>query len=252
MDSLRAVWLFFVTPRYSPLAFCVFVLIPVWILYWWLGATCLESSLPEIRVEPVNSTGTQEAYQQDYSFTTDWFSKHIPVWEQVFAAYVGKSELEYLEVGVYEGMSALWMLDNVLTSDTAHLTGIDPFLGDYEQRFRENLELSGASEKATVIRGFSQLVLRDLTPDSYDIIYIDGSHATKDVLEDAVLCWRLLRKGGILIFDDYLWVGLGFHCEFDSAADYPKPAIDAFATCFKDEIEVMHNSSQLIIRKKEL
>lgn len=252
MQFLKRVRSFLVKPRYSPLAFCVFVLIPVWILYWWLGATCLESPLPEIRVDSENGAVTQRAYQHDYSFTTDWFSSHMPVWKRVLAAYVGKPSVEYLEVGLYEGMSALWMLDNVLTNETAHLTGIDPFLGDYEQTFAENLEQSGSSQKATVIKGFSQLVLRKLTPNSYDIIYIDGSHATKDVLEDAVLSWRLLKQGGILIFDDYVWIGLGFHCEFDAAGDYPKPAIDAFATCFSDEIEVIHNSSQLIIRKKQL
>ena len=53
----------------------------------------------------------------------------------------------------------------------------------------------------------SQVVLRRLPLETYDIIYIDGSHATSDVLEDAVLSYRLLKPGGLLIFDDYHWAG---------------------------------------------
>ena len=51
------------------------------------------------------------------------------------------------------------------------------------------------------------MVLRRLPLESFDIIYIDGSHAVNDVLEDAVLSFRLLKPEGILIFDDYRWVG---------------------------------------------
>ena len=32
-------------------------------------------------------------------------------------------------------------------------------------------------------------------------MYIDGSHAARDVISDAVLAWALLRPGGVLIFD---------------------------------------------------
>ena len=41
-----------------------------------------------------------------------------------------------------------------------------------------------------------------VTCQKYDIIYIDGSHEARDVLEDAVLAYRLLKIGGLLIFDD--------------------------------------------------
>lgn len=36
-------------------------------------------------------------------------------------------------------------------------------------------------------------------------MYIDGSHAAKDVIADAVLAWALLRPGGVLIFDGERW-----------------------------------------------
>lgn len=36
----------------------------------------------------------------------------------------------------------------------------------------------------------------------FDLIYVDASHVAIDVLQDAVVCWRLLEVEGILIFDD--------------------------------------------------
>lgn len=226
----------------------IFVLFPL-IALWWYDSIMWRSPLPSVQVEDERGGPSTVSFRKDYTFTEDWFSKNIPVWKRVLSPYLGQPNLRYLEIGVYEGMSVLWMLENVLTDETAHLTGIDPFLGDYKQRFSTNLKLSGYSEKTSIVEGFSQVVLRDLPLGSFDIIYIDGSHASRDLLEDAVLSWRLLKEGGILIFDDYRWLGLGSPCQFDSAADSPKTAIDSFTVCFRDELEVIHNSYQLIIRK---
>jgi predicted O-methyltransferase YrrM len=85
---------------------------------------------------------------------------------------------------------------------------------------------------------------------SFDIIYIDGSHAEDDVLEDAVLCSRLLKGGGILIFDDYRWAGFFASGTCDSPTDFPKAAIDRFVQVFHKQFEVIHNSYQLILKKR--
>ena len=39
----------------------------------------------------------------------------------------------------------------------------------------------------------------------FDVIYVDGSHFADDVLTDGINAWRLLKQGGIMIFDDLLW-----------------------------------------------
>ena len=33
------------------------------------------------------------------------------------------------------------------------------------------------------------------------VIYVDGSHVPQDVLTDAVMAWKLLKQGGIMILD---------------------------------------------------
>jgi len=39
----------------------------------------------------------------------------------------------------------------------------------------------------------------------FDFIYIDASHEPEDVIFDAVNSFRMLKKGGMIIFDDYAW-----------------------------------------------
>ena len=47
-------------------------------------------------------------------FSVDWFSNNIPTWNRYLKRFKGK-EVNAMEVGSYEGMSALWLLDNILT-----------------------------------------------------------------------------------------------------------------------------------------
>jgi predicted O-methyltransferase YrrM len=39
----------------------------------------------------------------------------------------------------------------------------------------------------------------------FDLIYVDGSHQASDVLTDSIITFQLLRVGGVMTFDDYVW-----------------------------------------------
>jgi hypothetical protein len=203
------------------------------------------TQLPAVRlVEESPANHPKAHYQKDYAFTgDDWFSQDVAHWEVALRPFKGRPNLQYLEVGLYEGRSALWALENVLTDPTSHLTGIDPFLGDYKDRWYANVEKSGQQARITTLVGYSQVELRKLPLDTFDIIYVDGSHSADDVLEDAVLSFRLLKKGSLLIFDDYQWHN-------PVVEDTPKPAIDAFYSVFGKHFEVLHNGYQVVLKKK--
>jgi hypothetical protein len=56
-------------------------------------------------------------------------------------------------------------------------------------------------------------------------------------LLDAILSFRLLRVGGVIAFDDYLWSE-----ELESGRDplrCPKPAIDAFTNLYLRKIDIL-------------
>lgn len=187
-----------------------------------------------------------------YRFTIDWFTHAIPSWEEALGPFAGKPDLRYLEIGVYEGRSLLWMLDNVLTHSGARATGIDPFLDKKsELLFRANLEKSGHAGKVTVIVGFSQTELRKLPLDSFDVVYIDGSHTADDVLADATLSFDLLRVGGLMIFDDYRWTGTQRGRTPLPPELRPQVAINAFITAYRNRVEVVYRGYQLMLRKRE-
>ena len=169
------------------------------------------------------------------------------MWKAALEPYRGRPGLRYLEVGLWEGRSFVWMLDHVLTHPSSHATGIDIVLYD---ALRANVARSGAEARVTLIEGSSQRELRKLEANSQDVIYIDGSHTADDVLEDLVLAWGLLKPGGLLILDDYGWDG----AEEASGRRLPdellpRIAIDAFVSAYRSAIEVLHRDYQVVLRR---
>ena len=163
-----------------------------------------------------------------------------------------------LEIGCYEGRGTCWILENML-SDTGTIFCIDPFMKvDNEQadsavrdsvlegRFNHNVNLSKKStQTVNVIPAISYTALAALISagTQFDFIYVDGDHTGEGAMTDACMSWGLLRKGGIMLFDDYFW---------DHAPDIldrPKAAIDAFMNTFTRRFKVTGVGYQIAIQK---
>lgn len=187
------------------------------------------------------------AAEPKYDFTSDWVTRNIALWTAQLKHVRGQPNLHALEIGSYEGRSAIWFLENILVHPTSSITCVDIFDDKtYEDRFGRNILASGFPNKVNKIKGPSQKVLRELKWNSYDFVYIDGSHVAKDVLSDAVLSWDLLKVGGIIIFDDYLlWA--------DRYRPWARPqiAVDAVLEIYEPYIEVLHKGTQVVIRKRQ-
>jgi hypothetical protein len=201
-----------------------------------------------------------EFLADDYKFTADFFSTNIDTWRQSLARFEHRPGLHFLEIGSFEGLSACWLLNNILTDDSSRLTCIDTFdfagqgtfyrLQDQgtetmsiEQRFDHNVGLAGGARKVIKIVGQSGDALRTLPRSAYDYIYIDGSHVAADVLEDAVLSWPLLKRGGLMTFDDYQWNG------DPNPLNRPGLAVDAFLAVFKTRYKLVHKGYQVTVEK---
>lgn len=197
-----------------------------------------------------------------YEFTTEWFRTHEPHWERLLKPWAAKRPpLRILEVGSFEGRSSCWLLDNLMSDRRAQLTCIDPwparssvreFTEDMEaayKRFRHNIAASGKADQVEVIREHSAAALRTLPDASFDLIYLDGDHGADAVAEDTRQAYRLLRDGGLLLWDDYYWAdavksGVDRACaelgvtvtRFGQNASYQKPAGHGSAAQQRDKI----------------
>ena len=186
-------------------------------------------------------------------FTQDWFTRYIPKWKELLGEMSGKPGIRALEVGSFEGRSACWLLENVLTGTAAHLDCVDTFTAPVETvvdhldarglRARFDANIAPWRERVTVHVDESANVLRSLTG-PYDFIYIDGSHLAPDVLADAVLAWLLLKSGGIMIFDDFRWDRM------PRPEQCPGIAIEGFLRCHSGWYDLLHADWQVAIRKR--
>ena len=176
-----------------------------------------------------------------FNFTTDWFcgnEKHF----SKYLAHLEDTPCRILEIGCHEGRATVWLLENIATHPDATVHCIDVL---EQASFRRNILASRSPEKVRLEIGLSRNLLQSCPENAFDFIYIDGGHRTIEVLEDAVLSFRLLKRGGVMGFDDYKWKDRA------SPDGTPKPAIKAFLNIYRRKITVLWKGYQVWIRKVE-
>jgi len=201
--------------------------------------------------------GWHESEQNGYTFTHDFFSPNISTWTKWFDELITVTPIRCLEIGSWQGGSATWLLDKIVSRRRGLLTCVDTFEGSSEHApwireigdtiesiFDRNIRLGGHSAMCRKIIGKSQDVLPAMWGEKFDFIYIDGAHEARFVIQDAVLSWGLLSTGGFLLFDDVDY-------EF---RDHPEQntihAIECFTRLLANEIEIVFTGRQMLIRKK--
>jgi len=185
-----------------------------------------------------------------YRFTNDWFDSHEPHWQQRFLPWAGtKESLNILEIGSYEGRSACWFLDNLMQHPASRLTCVDPWISrdgthrwasdmdEVYQRFLGNIAASGKGDQVSVRRGDFQAIADQLPERSFDLVYVDGDHAEDVVYADTLSAYRLVRDGGLIVWDDYFW----------SANDSVKRGVDR--ACAELGIQPERFGNQLLFEK---
>jgi predicted O-methyltransferase YrrM len=121
-------------------------------------------------------------------------------------------------------------------------------MGSVEERFEWNMREVNSCYPLREIRkakGTSYEFLASFiaSKEQFDFVYIDGSHIAKDVLTDACMVWPLVKVGGIVVFDDYLWG------EPRDVLHRPKLAVDTFVNLFAEEVHMMHLGYQFIVKR---
>jgi len=193
---------------------------------------------------------------EEYKFTQSWFDAGEQVWPQIVPLMNQRQRV--LEVGSFEGRSSVWIVEHML-EDGGLLRCVDNWQGSEEHKdvpmdaaeklFDHNIQLAVKNfpkRRVHKFKGNSTEMLSSMVASEsgdYDFIYIDGSHTAPDVMSDIVMAWPLLKVGGIMVFDDYLWG------DARDVLHKPKISIDAFVTIYGESLSIVHMGYQFAVTK---
>jgi hypothetical protein len=124
-----------------------------------------------------------------------------------------------VELGVAVGQFSRAMIQRYDPSkfyaiDTFKLHEVETLWGRTPRDFFKNkthLEyyldgLAAYSDRVIALQGDGAEQLAQIEDNSIDVIYIDGSHHYADVARDSEVAVRKVKRGGVIIFNDYiLW-----------------------------------------------
>jgi len=137
----------------------------------------------------------------------------------------GKHAGRVLEIGSWAGASAITFgsaLQELGISD-GEIVCVDPWekyfadedtslhyrsmnaatvTGEIQNLFHHNVKACGLEGMMHIRKAYSREALPEMENDSFDLVYIDGSHKKNEVLYDLQQAKRLVKSGGLICGDD--------------------------------------------------
>ena len=167
-----------------------------------------------------------------YNFKSFWFLNNFQIFEYFLPKSLNK-KFNYLEIGTYEGLSLLYVLNKY---KNINVTGVD-IVNILNKKIKNHKNLK-------MFKSDSIIALRKLKQENqkFNYIYIDGLHNGEHIIVDAIESFKLLEYQGIMIFDDFMSV--------DSKLKYQcSEGLYFFLRFFKKEIKILYFQNVLVIKK---
>lgn len=180
----------------------------------------------------------------ELEFTSNWVDLYRGIWTNILATWPAR---KILEIGSFEGRSTCFFIEHMSEAGSGEIYCVDTWSGGeehggddmpaVERRFHDNVRLTreahGSKVSVHTRKGLSFPMLNQLYADghggSFDLAYVDGSHQAPDVLGDLLMSYHLLKVGGVMMCDDYVW-------RHGNVLHEPKIAIDNFTNIFRDKL----------------
>ena len=188
-------------------------------------------------------------FKAEGKYSQDWFSYNIKYISRIIYKYqLNEKNLNILEIGSYEGLSTVFFLTILKKS---RIYCVDPFM-DFTENKDKNFDLvyenfifntKKFSDRLKLVKTDSDNFFKSTVTENFDLIYIDGSHHAENVLRDANNSFKVLKKNGFIIFDDFMW---DYHSDPN---DNPIGAIKEFIKDNFFKLQIVSIGYQLIIKK---
>jgi len=234
----------------------------------------LESNEDEKILKEMEQLNYMEMYNWLQDLPRDCNAKQI--FKDVLNTFKGQ-KCNILEVGTFAGISVIGMLKYLpnafaytidswknYSEKTRQNTDIDILKNieelNVEQVFYQNIEKAGMKNRIKPFKGDSTDVLLQLVQESpityrdnngvshyiwgFDFIYVDASHKCLDCFVDCILSWKLLKKGGIMGIDDYM-----YNVGYRDILEIPFEGVNRFLEKIKGKYEIINKGYRIFIKK---
>ena len=156
-----------------------------------------------------------------------------------------------MEIGCYEGLSSFYVLSefkfvnayflDIWDEPNKNSKSLTNDFGRVEKFFDENVsEFNFTKIKDDSVISMRKLFRNDI---GFDFIYIDGSHNGEDILSDAIEAFKILNKGGLIFFDDFL--------QYEKNRKIQSyVGIEKFLELYSNDLQIVFFQNNLAVKKK--
>jgi len=137
------------------------------------------------------------------------------VWNMIQSYISCNGNITWVEIGVHKGFNP-WQVMNRFSNDINKMYLIDPYIPfpEIHEHFKTQEKqddhkemakgrLSCYESKCIWLEEMSDTASLKFTDGSIDILYVDGDHSFDGVLLDIEKYHKKMKKGGLIIFDDW-------------------------------------------------
>ena len=216
---------------------------------WFIILNYIKNFLPNYKTKNKSKIIEDQIYK-NFSTTNlshKWFCNNLNFLSNSFKDVINIKNI--LEIGSYEGRSAIFFLNNFIYSN---IHCIDTWSGSdehdnfdfsvIEKNFDSNTSTFQSNNRLKKFKMNSNEFFLSNSK-KYDLIFVDGDHSSDQVKIDIDNSWKILNKGGYLILDDYMW------WFYKDLKKNPSSSLNSFIINHISEISSLKIWHQVIIKK---
>ena len=216
---------------------------------WFIILNYIKNFLPNYKSKNKSKKIEQQIYKNFSTIDQNhkWFCNNLNFLSSSFKGVVSIKNI--LEIGSYEGRSAIFFLNNFIYSN---IHCVDTWSGSdehnnfdfsvIEKNFDSNISTFETNNRLKKFKMNSNEFFL-INSKKYDLIFVDGDHSSDQVKIDIENSWNVLNKGGYLILDDYMW------WFYKDLKKNPSSSINNFIVDNISEISFLKIWHQIIIKK---
>lgn len=188
-------------------------------------------------------------------FNRCWTAEYLPHWHTKLLPEVRElpQKINYLQIGVFEGMSLVYLAKVILAGHDVTVTVIDNFSTEQHFKTEETFDSNMAAmqitprkmrdESGAPLESFAALNALIAEKEKFDFVYCSGSRKPAICFVDFALLSAVMSDYGYLLFDTYGATWASYSGDIS-----PDKVRDVFLESFKNSINVVEIGDQRLAK----